>query len=172
MDTAYDPQSFAAFVSSRCVAYVLSSDELGTLQAGFGSHGCNCYSAGEPLNIECILPRAWPHMLSWLDKAYNDPEYVERIVFPGSDVEDELSEAMEGLNVSSDGGDRVSGEDSEGRMAAGEEDTADQAEAGDLIQEVKRLEGQLKQEDVSQDVKPAATEDEVLATVKIEEVEV
>ena len=108
MDTAHDPGSFAAFVSSRCIAYVLSNDDVGTLQAGYGSHGCNCYSAGEHLNIECILPSAWPHMLSWLDKAYKDPEYVERIVFPSSDMEDEISETMEGLNVSSDGDDQVS----------------------------------------------------------------
>ena len=44
---------------------------------GFQQHGCNCYSSGEALNIECVLPKAWKNMLEWLGRVHADPEYTE-----------------------------------------------------------------------------------------------
>lgn len=103
MGSLANPDSFTAFVSSRCIAYVLSPDELGKLQIGYRSHGCNCYSSGETLNSECILPRAWPHMLSWLDKVYRDRGYAEQVVVMGTDMDDEMRQAMEGLKMPEEG---------------------------------------------------------------------
>ncbi|KAF7585664.1 hypothetical protein BBP40_010345 [Aspergillus hancockii] len=71
------PSSFSAFVSSRCRAYVLSHEPLGFPIPGSRLHGCNCYSSGEELNIECIMARAWEHMLEWLNKAHADPTLFE-----------------------------------------------------------------------------------------------
>ncbi|KAL6237696.1 hypothetical protein BDW75DRAFT_248709 [Aspergillus navahoensis] len=75
-----DPASFAAFMSSRCRSYVLSPEPLGfpnPITEQELDRGCNCYSAGEELNAECIIPRAWKHMLAWLSRAYKDPELCE-----------------------------------------------------------------------------------------------
>ncbi|KAG2418734.1 hypothetical protein HFD88_001835 [Aspergillus terreus] len=72
-----DPSSFSSFVSSRCRAYVLSDQPLGVPVSGFREHGCNCYSSGELLHIECIMPRAWGHMLEWLAMAHDDQGYGE-----------------------------------------------------------------------------------------------
>ncbi|KAL2827847.1 Arb2 domain-containing protein [Aspergillus pseudoustus] len=69
--------SLAAFVASRCRAYLLSGEPLGIPLFDSPEHGCNCYSSGEGLNVECIMPKAWPHMLEWLDRAYADPGYCE-----------------------------------------------------------------------------------------------
>lgn len=170
MDTLAEPESLTVFISTRCIAYVLSTDQLGTLQSGYGNHGCNCYSAGEALNIECILPSAWPHMLSWLDKVHKDPEYAEQIMIMDADVEDEMSRAVERLGISAQGDDQVGGEDSEGRIAA-EECKADDVEARSLFNDGKSVEGQLKQENVTQDVRLAGV-DEVLGKAQSEHVEV
>ncbi|THC91880.1 hypothetical protein EYZ11_008657 [Aspergillus tanneri] len=75
--SAMKPTPFASFISTRCRAYVLSNQPLGLPVRGFQDHGCNCYSSGEELNVECIMPRAWKHMLAWLDLTYSDPEYCE-----------------------------------------------------------------------------------------------
>ncbi|KAL4808833.1 Arb2 domain-containing protein [Aspergillus unguis] len=71
--------SFAAFMSSRCRAYTLSPEPLGfPLPISEAQlHGCNCYSSGEELNAECIMPKAWPHMLNWLKRAYDDENFCE-----------------------------------------------------------------------------------------------
>ncbi|KAJ0416835.1 Arb2 domain-containing protein [Aspergillus carlsbadensis] len=69
--------SFAAFMASRCRAYLLSNEPLGLPLFDAPEHGCNCYSSGEGLNVECIMPRAWQHMLKWLDRAYAEPGYCE-----------------------------------------------------------------------------------------------
>ncbi|KAL4936022.1 hypothetical protein BDV06DRAFT_233771 [Aspergillus oleicola] len=72
--------SFASFLSSRCRSYLLSPEPLGfSLPASEREEfGCNCYSSGEELNVECILPRAWGSMLAWLDRAYADEGFGER----------------------------------------------------------------------------------------------
>ncbi|KAL3442068.1 Arb2 domain-containing protein [Aspergillus insuetus] len=72
-----EADSFAAFIASRCRAYLLSNEPLGLPLFDTPDHGCNCYSSGEGLNVECIMPKAWPHMLKWLDHAYADPDYCE-----------------------------------------------------------------------------------------------
>ncbi|PYH40549.1 uncharacterized protein BP01DRAFT_351034 [Aspergillus saccharolyticus JOP 1030-1] len=72
-----DPTSFAAFVVSRCRGYVLSNEPLGMPAEAMLDHGCNCYSSGEELNTEGIMPKAWSHALEWLNRAFADPNYGE-----------------------------------------------------------------------------------------------
>ncbi|KAH1998596.1 hypothetical protein KXV80_005565 [Aspergillus fumigatus] len=67
------PSSFISFISSHCRAYVLSDKPVGVPVSGFQEHGCNCYSSGEALHTECIMPKAWKDMLDWLAKTYADP---------------------------------------------------------------------------------------------------
>ncbi|KAE8418673.1 Arb2 domain-containing protein [Aspergillus pseudocaelatus] len=69
--------SFLAFVSSRCRAYVISDEPRGYLVPGARRHGCNCYSSGEMQHVECIMPRAWKHMLEWLNLAHADSTMYE-----------------------------------------------------------------------------------------------
>ncbi|OJJ51385.1 hypothetical protein ASPZODRAFT_56750 [Penicilliopsis zonata CBS 506.65] len=69
--------SFAEFLSARCRAYVLSPKVLDEPVPGYNEHGCNCYSSGEELNIECIMPSAWQSILQWLAKISGDPFYSE-----------------------------------------------------------------------------------------------
>lgn len=74
-----NPDSFAAFLASRGRAYVLSEEPLGTPVQGFNDHGCNCYSGGEALNIECLMPGAWRAMVDWLAKV-RDPGFSEDVL--------------------------------------------------------------------------------------------
>ena len=69
--------SFHSFVSSRCRAYVLSDKPVGMPVPGSDEHVCNCYSSGEELNVECIMPAAWKDMLEWLTRMYESPELCE-----------------------------------------------------------------------------------------------
>ncbi|KAE8390225.1 hypothetical protein ETB97_005554 [Aspergillus alliaceus] len=69
--------SFLAFVSSRCRAYVISDEPQGFLVPGARRHGCNCYSSGERQHIECIMPRAWEHILEWLNLAHANQTMYE-----------------------------------------------------------------------------------------------
>ncbi|KAI9929242.1 hypothetical protein ASPWEDRAFT_103510 [Aspergillus wentii DTO 134E9] len=87
--------SFSAFVSSRCRAYVLSDRPLGMPVSGFREHGCNCYSSGEELNIECIMASAWESMLEWLGKVHADPGYCEKQLMV-QDVEVDLETSGDG----------------------------------------------------------------------------
>ncbi|KAL2822125.1 Arb2 domain-containing protein [Aspergillus cavernicola] len=77
-DEEQSPGSFAAFMASRCRAYLLSHHPLGFPLNDEKVHGCNCYSSGEELNGECVMPKAWPSMLQWLNLAYDHPEYCEK----------------------------------------------------------------------------------------------
>ncbi|KAH8423336.1 uncharacterized protein LDX57_001094 [Aspergillus melleus] len=83
--------SFATFIATRCRAYVLSEEPLGLPVPGAAEHGCNCFSSGEALNVECIFPRACDAMLAWLDKTYREPEFCESayevVEFDGEDGE-------------------------------------------------------------------------------------
>ncbi|RAH52849.1 Arb2 domain-containing protein [Aspergillus piperis CBS 112811] len=72
-----DPSSFVSFVSSRCRGYILSEQDLGLPVPAPEHHGCNCYSSGEPLITECVMPKAWEDMLKWLNTTFEDPEYCE-----------------------------------------------------------------------------------------------
>ncbi|ODH30339.1 hypothetical protein ACO22_03614 [Paracoccidioides brasiliensis] len=71
------PPDFANFISTRSRAYLLSEKPLDTPVVGRYEHGCNCYSSGEALNVECIIPRAWESMLRWLDSMFEDPGLEE-----------------------------------------------------------------------------------------------
>lgn len=98
-EDADEEGSFAWFLERRCRAYVLSPEGLGTPMEGFGLHGCNCYSGGEELNIECIMPRAWGHMLEWLERVHADQGVCE----PKLVIRDVEVDELEGII----GGDRV-----------------------------------------------------------------
>ncbi|KAJ5574192.1 uncharacterized protein N7459_008619 [Penicillium hispanicum] len=102
MGTLADPRSFTSFVSSRCRGYVLSEAPVGTHQSGYRTHGCNCYSSGEALNSECIIVRAWPDMLKWLDMLYKDPEYAEHVMIHADDMDEEMRKDLDDQVVSSD----------------------------------------------------------------------
>ncbi|OJD15018.1 hypothetical protein AJ78_04703 [Emergomyces pasteurianus Ep9510] len=77
------PPDFAAFMSTRSRAYLLSDKPLDTPIAGRYEFGCNCYSSGEELNVECIMPRAWRGILTWLDAMYEDNGLEEVAVVVG-----------------------------------------------------------------------------------------
>lgn len=79
-------KSFATFMASRCRAYELSPHPLGLPLPDSEGHGCNCYASGEELNAECIMPKAWPHMLDWLNFAYENPGYCEEQLVLGDGV--------------------------------------------------------------------------------------
>lgn len=70
-------------MSSRCRAYTLFPEPLGfpLPRSDAEKHGCNCYSSGEELNAECIMPKAWRHMLEWLRRAYEDEGFSEAQLF-------------------------------------------------------------------------------------------
>ncbi|PWY91008.1 hypothetical protein BO70DRAFT_307468 [Aspergillus heteromorphus CBS 117.55] len=102
-DNRDDPSSFASFVSSRCRSYVLSEAPMGMPVTSPLDHGCNCYSAGEALNLECIMPRARAHMLHWLEETFANPELFEaklEITEVNSDsvAEDSVARAAEGAD--------------------------------------------------------------------------
>lgn len=86
-----DSMHFESFFWRRCCAYVLSDDDAGLAQKDVAHHGCNCYSSGESLNTDCMAIKAWPQMLSWLDKLYRDPYYSETR-FIGSVSDEVVSE--------------------------------------------------------------------------------
>ncbi|KAE8356564.1 Arb2 domain-containing protein [Aspergillus coremiiformis] len=85
---------FLDFLSSRCRAYVISDEPQGFLVPGARQYGCNCYSSGENQHIECIMPRAWAHMLEWLHLASANPTLYEAQLkmsdMTGSDSSDTL----------------------------------------------------------------------------------
>jgi hypothetical protein len=103
VSTLTDPQSFTAFIASRSRAYVVSSDEIGKFQSGYRDHGCNCYASGEELNSECIMARAWPDILAWLDMLYKNPDYAEQVMITTEDVNEETRQALENMTVTDDG---------------------------------------------------------------------
>ncbi|KAL4952328.1 Arb2 domain-containing protein [Aspergillus filifer] len=91
---------FASFLSARCRAYLLSPEPLGfpLPSSEREEYGCNCYSSGEGLNAECILPRAWGSMLGWLGRAFEDEEFGEGEL---------VIEEIKGEDVKVDGGDLI-----------------------------------------------------------------
>ncbi|GFF45451.1 isoform 3 of protein FAM172A [Aspergillus udagawae] len=89
------PSSFISFNFSRCRAYVLSDKPVGFPVPGFQEHGCNCYSSGEALHTECIMPNAWEDMLEWLAKMYANPSDGEaHLEF--KELDDATSETVAG----------------------------------------------------------------------------
>ncbi|KAL4799763.1 Arb2 domain-containing protein [Aspergillus venezuelensis] len=91
--------SFTEFFSSRCRAYLLSPEPLGFPLSlpEREEYGCNCYSSGEELNAECILPRAWGIMLGWLGRAFDD-EFGEGGL---------VIQEVKGEDIKVDGGDLI-----------------------------------------------------------------
>lgn len=61
--------------------------------AGRLDFGCNCFSSGEPLNIESIMARAWLGMLNWLNMMHEDQNIEEAALIIG-DAADAIVESM------------------------------------------------------------------------------
>ena len=73
---------------------MISSEDLGTPLTGRKDFGCNCYSSGEGLYLECIMPKAHRSMLDYF-----------KVVGDNSDYEAEpqdFSETEDGKNVAED----------------------------------------------------------------------
>ncbi|KKZ61543.1 hypothetical protein EMCG_03877 [[Emmonsia] crescens] len=79
------PPDFATFMSTRSRAYLLSDKPLDTPVAGRYEFGCNCYSSGEALNVECIMPKASGGMLKWLDAMFENSGLEEVEIVVGED---------------------------------------------------------------------------------------
>lgn len=75
-----EAHSFRQFLLTRCRAYLLSPEPRGVPIPGIDLHGCNCFSSGEALNIECITPAIWKDMVQWLEAMYADPKHQEEIL--------------------------------------------------------------------------------------------
>jgi hypothetical protein len=56
---------------------VVHEAPLGKLVEGPVEFGCNVYASGEHLNIECIMVRAWGHMLDWFGRLSSGEENAE-----------------------------------------------------------------------------------------------
>ena len=65
---------------------MLSKEPVDTPLTGRAEYGCNCYSAGEPLYTECIMPVAKERMLRYFDLVAKVPGY-EEIEVPMPDLE-------------------------------------------------------------------------------------
>ena len=104
-----DPSSFVSFVSSRCRGYILSEQDLGLPVPAPEHHGCNCYSSGEPLINECVMPKAWEDMLKWLNTTFEDPKYCEaNLMFRefsgnmGGDAMERVAELEQDVDIASE----------------------------------------------------------------------
>lgn len=73
-------------VSQRGRAYLISKEPIDTPLSGRAQYGCNCYSSGEPLYSECIMPVAQERFLAYFDLVAKVPGYEEMEV-PIPDLE-------------------------------------------------------------------------------------
>ena len=87
------PREFASFISTRCRAYLLSEKPLDQPVPGGIQFGCSCYSSGEPLNAESIMPSAWMAMLKWLSMLHMNRDYEEVEVVFSDDTDGENAHA-------------------------------------------------------------------------------
>ncbi|KAF7506062.1 hypothetical protein GJ744_012309 [Endocarpon pusillum] len=85
--------SFADFISTRCRAYVVDKATIGTLVEGRAEFGCNVYASGEQHYVECIIIRAWRHMLDWFGRLSRGEDGVEeKWEMPESELRKESGE--------------------------------------------------------------------------------
>jgi len=54
---------------------MISSEPTGTPLTGRKDFGCNCYSSGEGLYLECIMSKAHVSMLSYFKVVADNPHY-------------------------------------------------------------------------------------------------
>lgn len=85
------PPEFAKFIATRTRAYLISTKPLDENIAGRYAFGCNCYSSGEALNVECMMPRAWQSMVTWLDEMYKNQNLEEVEVIVPEEFEGEVA---------------------------------------------------------------------------------
>ncbi|KAI0019668.1 Arb2 domain-containing protein [Xylariomycetidae sp. FL0641] len=79
-------EGFKAFLRDRARAYTTCTEPLGMVLSGpdgnpntviFTQLGCPVFSGGEACYIECLLIRAWPIVLPWLEEvAHAGPTYA------------------------------------------------------------------------------------------------
>lgn len=61
----------------RARAYLLSPHPLDTPLSGREDIGCNCFSSGEAVHTECIMPQAHRSMLGFFQLVADVPGYQE-----------------------------------------------------------------------------------------------
>ncbi|KAJ5628834.1 hypothetical protein N7490_011062 [Penicillium lividum] len=139
MGALTDPSSFTSFFASRCRAYLLSSTLCGSRMGGYRMYGCNCYSSGEGINTECIMPASWKDMLEWLDVLSNDPTYSEHVMLRGEDMDEDMRRGLE--EQAENGGDgRIADIDEQEKPAeiewdSGGSDTKEQQELETVVED-------------------------------------
>ncbi|KAJ5888457.1 hypothetical protein N7495_008498 [Penicillium taxi] len=73
-----DLTTFTSFLARRGRSYVLHKKRIGRYIPGdWEVTGCKVYSSGEELNQECILRRAWPDIIDWLNLLHQDPKWED-----------------------------------------------------------------------------------------------
>ncbi|SLM38485.1 Arb2 domain [Lasallia pustulata] len=82
----YRDERFREFLGKRGRAYLISKEPIDTPLSGRAQYGCNCYSSGEPLYSECIMPVAQERFLAYFDLVAKVPGYEEMEV-PIPDLE-------------------------------------------------------------------------------------
>lgn len=68
-------------------AYLISPHPLETPLTGREEFGCNCYSSGEAVHTECIMPRCYRSMLDFFQLVADVPGYqeLEAVGFAGAE---------------------------------------------------------------------------------------
>lgn len=115
----------------RARAYLLSPHPLDTPLSGREDFGCNCYSSGEAVHTECIMPRAHRSMLAFFQLVNDVPGYQEVEAFLPMDEE---GDGNGNENGGGEGGGKVEEEEEEekGKGAEGR---------GSRVAVVDRLDG-------------------------------
>ncbi|KAI1947238.1 hypothetical protein LOZ12_000791 [Ophidiomyces ophidiicola] len=106
-----EPPEFAHFIATRTRAYLISGRPLDSNVPGRFKFGCNCYSSGESLNVECIMPRAGKNMLAWLDEMHKSPGLEEVEVIVREDLENEEGKTEKNGNLCGSDSERGDWED-------------------------------------------------------------
>jgi hypothetical protein len=91
-------------------------------------------------------------MLAWLDMLYKDPDYAEKVVFRGADMDEKLQQAMKGLACKT--GEEVLQEDSvteSGAVDLGSPDGDSNDESMELEAKAQETKQQTKTENVKQE---------------------
>jgi len=75
-------------------AYLISSEPTGPPLTGRKDFGCNCYSSGEGLYLECTMSKAQMSMLDYFQVVADNPHYEAE--------PQDISEVENGENVEED----------------------------------------------------------------------
>ena len=69
--------NFRLFFAKRARAYLLSHHPIGDPLSGREDFGCNCYSSGEKVYSECIMPAAYKQILGFFQLVNQVPGYED-----------------------------------------------------------------------------------------------